>query len=342
MEQPLVVVFGEAVVDLFSDNTSSLGGTGFNAAFHLHQIGRHLDFRAELVTRVGNDEYGERIRDLFSMGKLIQVHPYMPTGVLYIDISTGDTIGKAEERTPIPWEGFDSGYLLREAAIDCKAVIFGTIAQSIPQMKVALNDFMERAQNAIRLYDLNLRTNDSGGSLFETKTVIESIAAATIVKMNVAELVALSKMVQEDCGIEFGVGHSLLDDFVPDDLVHECVDMIQPLIEKKILVLTAGSKGTSVYRNGKERFRRKPFWKGVKWNEHSKPAGAGDACTAGLLAGFISGWSIEDSIDLANIMGAFVSSQPTASPIISDEVVDFLQLKACFSNNNNIKGNNHG
>ena len=54
--------------------------------------------------------------------------------------------------------------------------------------------------------------------------------------------------------------------------------------------------------------------------ENADSVGAGDACTAALLTARLLGRDWQATLDLANRHGAFVASQPGATPLLPDEV----------------------
>ena len=55
------------------------------------------------------------------------------------------------------------------------------------------------------------------------------------------------------------------------------------------------------------------------------PAGAGDASSAGILLGLALGWEEDRAVDLANRMGAWVASQPPATPMLPASVIDYVR-----------------
>lgn len=59
------------------------------------------------------------------------------------------------------------------------------------------------------------------------------------------------------------------------------------------------------------------------------PVGAGDACSAGLLIALALGCDDRMAVDLANRMGAWVASHVSATPPISQEIVDYLREELC-------------
>lgn len=52
--------------------------------------------------------------------------------------------------------------------------------------------------------------------------------------------------------------------------------------------------------------------------------GAGDACSAGILAGWLMGWAPARSAELANRLGAYVASRPGATPELPPELVELV------------------
>ena len=76
----------------------------------------------------------------------------------------------------------------------------------------------------------------------------------------------------------------------------------------KMLVLTCGSRGSRIFHEGKEHFcdSRKV--------EVVDTVGAGDAFTAMVVVGLLSGWSIETINEWANEIAAFVCAQSGATP----------------------------
>ena len=60
--------------------------------------------------------------------------------------------------------------------------------------------------------------------------------------------------------------------------------------------------------------------------ENGDSVGAGDACTASLLTARLQGRSWQNTLDLANRHGAFVASQPGATPRLPAEILGFYKL----------------
>ena len=83
------------------------------------------------------------------------------------------------------------------------------------------------------------------------------------------------------------------------------------------VVVTRGERGTELWthegviRGLVARFERHP---------QADNVGAGDACSAGLLWGWLNEWPADKTVMLANRLGAFVASQPGATPAIPAEL----------------------
>jgi sugar/nucleoside kinase (ribokinase family) len=59
--------------------------------------------------------------------------------------------------------------------------------------------------------------------------------------------------------------------------------------------------------------------------EQLHPVGAGDASSAGILVGLALGWEEDRAVALANRMGAWVASQPPATPTLPDAIIDYVR-----------------
>ncbi len=70
MGTPLTIVgLGEAVFDVFPDK-EVLGGTSLNVAVQAHQLLVPMDGRGVLLSRIGSDATGERLRAEFRRRRL--------------------------------------------------------------------------------------------------------------------------------------------------------------------------------------------------------------------------------------------------------------------------------
>jgi fructokinase len=122
--------------------------------------------------------------------------------------------------------------------------------------------------------------------------------AASIVKMNEVELATVAPLL--------GLGQA---------------EEIRQLIEHfnlDLFVLTRGKLGTelhtadSVTLGQPAKFAPEP---------DADSVGAGDACGAAILHGAVRRWSLQQTADLANRLGAFVASRQGATPELPAELL---------------------
>ncbi|HEX7900777.1 MAG TPA: carbohydrate kinase [Planctomycetota bacterium] len=268
-----VVGLGEALFDLLPGGPV-LGGAPLNVAVHAQQLGA----RGVLVSRVGRDALGDRLRDEVARRGLdasgLQVDPDRPTGTVAVTLEKGEP--RYEITKDVAWDRLEFAPALAASA---DAVCFGTLAQRSPRSREAIRRFLEAAPKAARLFDVNLRQD-----YYSRDILHESLRRATMVKLNRDELpVVLGLLGMSD------------------------LDALRAAYGLTHAVLTRGAEGTSI--NGVEgepvRF---PAQAGAD------SVGAGDACSAGVLMGVLRGWTVERTLSLANRLGAYVASVPGATP----------------------------
>lgn len=166
-------------------------------------------------------------------------------------------------------------------------------------------------QQAIRLYDVNLRQNTLTGEKGYSPEIIEySCQTATIIKANITEL----NTIMDILGLIISADNTL-------EGIKRRMEMIIERFPAQAIVITRGDQGTLVLKRDGE-FVMTPSGK-IKGTAH--PVGTGDACSAGIVFGFTLGWDIKATTELANRMGADVASHPSATPPLSQETVDFAR-----------------
>jgi fructokinase len=182
----------------------------------------------------------------------------------------------------------------------CDAVCFGSLCQRAERSRETILRFVQTARRAVRLFDVNLRQE-----YFSADIIRRSCELATAVKLNEKELPRVSRLLGLDKGDETGQAAALLRAF--------------PL---EAVVLTRGAAGTILY-TPQGRVASAP----VRYEPHpdADSVGAGDACSAGLLFGFVHQWPAERTVELANHLGAFVASQPGATPTLPDAILEMVR-----------------
>ena len=153
-----VVGLGESLFDVFDDR-QVLGGAPLNEAVHAHQLLAPLGGRGVTVTRVGSDELGHRVLDELQQRQMsvdwVQRDARWPTGRGLVTLENGEPTFEIVADVAWDWLEFDAA--AAQLAAQCDAVSFGTLGQRCEPARRAIQQFVEHAPQAIRLFDVNLR-----------------------------------------------------------------------------------------------------------------------------------------------------------------------------------------
>jgi len=313
--EPLTIVgLGEVLFDVFEDGTETLGGAPLNVAVHAHQLAAPLGLGEGVVaSRIGADSRGPQILDLLrSHGmstQYVQIDSDHPTGAVSVLMCDGEPGYQIESGAA--WDFIAPSELLDDLAKNCDAICFGSLAQRATASQQTIRRFLKNASHALRLYDINLRRNTLTHEAGYTPDVIEeSCHLATMIKLNVLELA-------EICAL-FGIYGSA---DAGEAGIRKGIDSLLARFPVGAVILTRGAEGTALFtHNGEFRGHVPPVPL-----VHVHPVGAGDACSAGFLFGSVLGCHPDDVIDLANQMGTWVASQLSATPLLPNSILAFVQ-----------------
>lgn len=297
--KPCIVGLGEALFDVF-DSGPRLGGAPLNAAVHSHRLLQPVGGEGRVVSKVANDTLGHQLLkqvEAFGLSTAtIQRGGRFPTGRVEIEqhADGGHTFHIAKESA---WDEIEFDADAASLAESCDAVAFGTLAQRSVTSRATVQAFLAAAPNALKLFDVNFRSSD-GIEYFDGPTMIAGCQAADLVKVNDEELQQTCELTQVDNP------QQLLDRF-----------------NLQAVILTRGKEGTTALTSD--------GWVEGKTATYDRQdgadtVGAGDACTAGLLSALASGRPLDQALDLANHMGAFVANQQGATPNLPPELAEWL------------------
>ena len=271
-----VTSIGEILFDVYPDS-KTLGGASFNFIYHIIR----LTGKGNFVSRIGADENGEKILDFFSKNKLssefIQRDPAHPTG---------ESIALLDDKKVPSWQiknGTAYDYIelkdgvkkLIDEQTDC--LYYGTLAQRNLTTRETIHHFYHR--DLKYFCDLNIRQN------FYTKELIEEcISACNILKLNVEELHLVNTLLLDKPFDTYETPKRLLSEYSIEQL---CV--------------THGDQGAVIYEGN-----RNSVYK-LEIDNVVDTVGAGDAYAAVYCLGYLEGWDIEKSNELAsNFAGEIV------------------------------------
>src|ERR1700686_4374161 len=183
-----VIGVGEVLWDLLLTGPQ-LGGAPANFAYHAHALGS----QAQVITRVGKDDYGrEIIRRFHEMGLPetgVQVDETAPTGIAKVELS-GDGLAHFTIQENVAWDHIAVTPEALAAAREADAICFGSLAQRCGPSRNTIQDLVAATlPGALRVFDINLRQQ------FYSRDVVEkSFQLANVLKLNDDELPRLADM----------------------------------------------------------------------------------------------------------------------------------------------------
>lgn len=295
MNRPFVVAAGELLWDLLPGGRQ-LGGAPGNVVLHARSLGAEV----ALVSRVGRDPLGDEALARMSESGLptatLQRDPEAPTGTSAVAID-GDGQPHFTLAADVAWDRIALDPTAREAAQRADAIYFGTLAQRAPGSRDAIRGLLAACRpGALRILDLNLRD-----PFWTDENLRSSLGSADVLKVNEQELDRLSRLL--------GLSGN----------VRERVEQLARRFRLQVVAVTRGADGSLLYSRG-------------EWNEQPgvkvavrDSVGAGDAFTAALTLGLLRGEPLDRLHRRANEVGAYVCTQPGATPRLPAHLMENLR-----------------
>ena len=277
-----VLCFGEVLWDVLPHGFY-LGGAPLNVAFHLRQLG----LAPVIVSAVGEDALGDEARSAIAAsgvdGGAVGRHASWPTGTALVEL---DAAGQASYRFPgsVAWDDIPVDGVLEGPAP--AAIVFGTLALRTAANRAALMRVLDAYPEAWVVCDLNLRPPHD-----DLEPLAELLAKANLLKFNADEACALA-------------GLNTVND---DDVIAALRDRFGG----RAVCVTRGARGAIIADQW-------GIWRAPSPSvEVVDTIGAGDAFTAGLIAGRLrddggNDWRV--ALESAVRLGAFVASRAGAQP----------------------------
>ena len=290
MSDPKIIVgLGEMLWDMLPGG-ERLGGAPANFAVMAARLGD----RGVIASRLGRDKLGDRALDELDELPIdisfVQRDPEHPTGSVGVEIIDGEPHYTIHE--PVAWDFLEWTPEWRALAQSADAVCFGTLAQRSEVSRKTIQDFVAGMRpQCLRVFDVNLRP-----PYFSAEQIAESLATATIFKLNETEVPRVLTML--------GAAAS---SYGEEELLAAARWLIvrYPL---RLVAITMGGSGSLLV--SRDSFHRHP---GVL-AKVVDTVGAGDAFTAALVHSCLTGDSLAQMNEAGNRWGAWVASQPGAMP----------------------------
>ena len=290
----LIVGLGEALWDCLPEGRK-LGGAPANFAYHTGQFGHD----SLAISAVGNDVLGKETLDEFDKKGVKYLMPEVDyqTGTVQVELDS-EGIPTYDIKEGVAWDNIPFTPEIEEAAKNCRAVCFGSLAQRSSVSRQTIQKFLETTpKDCLKIFDINLRQN------FYTKEIItNSLHHANILKINDEELVLIGRLfgypgldIENKCWLLLGKYH---------------LDM---------LVLTCGVNGSYVFAPNLKSFQETPAV------EVADTVGAGDSFTGAFTSAILAGMPITDAHKLAVEVSAYVCTQNGAMPKLPKELLDRIK-----------------
>jgi fructokinase len=280
-----VVGLGEVLWDILPERTC-LGGAPANFAYITTLMGD----QGIVASRVGEDSRGlEALRRMEELGldiDHVETDRDHPTGTVKVELD-GKGVARFDIAHPVAWDFLQWTPDWQRLAENADAVCFGSLAQRSEESRATVRNFLRATPpGTVKVFDVNLRQ-----AYYSAEVLAESMKLADIVKLNDDELPKIMSLAK----------------FPHKDDVSSAQRLISTY-HLKLLCLTRGGRGSLLVRNG-DASEHPGFRVPV-----ADTVGSGDAFTAGLVHEYLQGASLDLMNEVANLVGAWVTSEVGAMP----------------------------
>ena len=288
LNKKYIVGLGEILFDVFPTG-SKLGGAPANFAYHAGQHGLY----SVAVSAIGNDALGDEALRLLGEKHLKYILPKVnyPTGTVQVELDA-EGVPTYEIKTGVAWDNIPFTGDIKEIAVNCGAVCWGSLAQRSEVSRNTIYQFLDYTPaDCLKIFDINLRQN-----FYSKEIICESLKRCNVLKINDEELVTLGRL--------FG--------YPGLDIENKCW-LILGKYNLDMLVLTCGVNGSYVFTPGFMSFQETPKMEVVD------TVGAGDSFTGTFCACILKGKSVAEAHKQAVEVSAYVCTQAGAMPEIPAE-----------------------
>ncbi len=289
-----VCCFGEILWDVLPDGPKP-GGAPLNVTYHLNKLG----VSARLISRVGDDEDGRKLRDL--MGKCNLQNELLQTDRLYDTSHVLATVEEDKEVSyeivfPVAWDFIEMNASVLTAVKNAGYFVYGSLAARNEISGKTLSGLLEQAN--CKVLDINLRP-----PFYKREVLDMLLSAADILKVNQTELENIISIFKEKS--------------LPEEV--EQVDWIRRRFKIKEIIITKGARGASYYS------QEGVYHSDGRVIKVEDTIGSGDAFLAAFLAFHSRGEAPETILNKATAMGAFIAGKKGGCPDYkSEEYFDFF------------------
>lgn len=292
-----VVIFGEALVDEFSEQ-SIVGGAPFNVARNL----ACFSCSPLLLTRIGQDEVGAQIRaELQRSGMLpdgVQIDAQHASGRVKVwqDHQLDHAIHRFEILADQAYDYIDQQQAVDAVTTYCQGrtdgiFYFGSLIQRSQMSSDTLQELLKN-NSMTTFLDLNLREGQATDAV-----ILSSLQQADIVKLNEDELQYVLKLSKDLLSASLPASTSALDLNTPREAWG---DVILPLLRHfsvQSMLITLGERGYAYFDQSGRHYSAAKLPQPVQIVD---TVGAGDAFAAVFLLGLVRQWPLALTLQRAH------------------------------------------
>ena len=285
-----IVCFGEVLFDVFPTH-KKIGGAPLNVALRLASLGA----KAQIISRVGNDEIGREMLDYIKKNGIstnsIQIDETLSTGEVLVQLNDKGSASYTINY-PVAWDKIECNPEAENTVKKADAFVFGSLVCRDLTSYQTLLELINYAK--YKIFDVNLRAP------FYTKEILISLMLQSdFIKFNDDELYEISAFLNSPY-------HSLEQNIL----------FIAERTNTKHICVTKGSHGAVLFYN------EKMYYNSGYKIDVVDTVGSGDSFLASLLSKLLTTNNPQKAIDFACAMGALVATNTGANPKISIKEID--------------------
>ncbi|MEE0928007.1 MAG: carbohydrate kinase [Acutalibacteraceae bacterium] len=275
--------FGEVLWDIYPER-KTIGGAPFNFAAHLAGLGDD----SYLISSVGDDELGkETLNEVASFGiktDLISVIKKRKTGQCLVTLDD-NSVPEYNLLTDVAYDYISADF----TSLSADVLYFGTLSLRSDNNLESLCKILNNGKFNDIFVDINIRS-----PFYSSETVSFALENATIVKISDEELPVVSELI----GIQFS------------DFKSFSAELSKRCNKIKYIIITLGSKGSYAY----SAVDKAEYYSDAVKTDVLSTVGAGDSFSAAFIHKLYKGEDIQNCLDFASKIAAFVVSKYDAVP----------------------------
>lgn len=276
-----VVCFGETLWDMLPTGKQA-GGAPMNVAYHLQKLGKS----PAVISKIGYDDLGKQLIETLEAKNIctefFQMDESKPTSTVQAEIKDRHEVVYTILNN-VAWDYIGYNDELATLVSNADYFVFGSLATRSRQTRDTLLKLLPFAKN--KVLDINLRP-----PFYNRNTIEMLLTHANIVKLNLAELELITGW------------------FSPLTSETERIQLLKDRFALDMVVVTRGAKGAIICKG--DAFAT---CKGIPVTI-ADTVGSGDAFLAAIIAKTMEGTAIEEALQFANKLAAYVTTQKGACP----------------------------